>query len=258
MNYKSVRDSREKKGVKVYSFNHTLKNKKYITGTFIENAHKLKTDEIFLRFCIYIKQKDKIVGVLTGVASDWEHFFHRNSRLEMVKQFRKINKFLIDELNHLEDLLWENYDFNKGAFVSLIDEYSDYGDENGFILIDKIWVHPYYRKQGYAKAMFKMVRKRYDSELAWMIMSQPIKFEDETLNIKDRKILTNTFDKLFVIDCDKKKENINKKVINKIFSKSGDVCFKKVKPTSFTEHYYYLAIDCEFLRKIREVTELPF
>ena len=39
----------------------------------------------------YIKQKDKVVGLLTAVVSDWDHYFHKASYDEMKKQCRKNN-----------------------------------------------------------------------------------------------------------------------------------------------------------------------
>ena len=257
MKYFSTSDPRSKKGLKVSSFYHSLhKNKRFITGKLLEKPYFLKSDEILHRVCIYIKQKDIVVGILTAVISDWDHYFHKPSYDEIKKQCRT-NRILHEGFQALDDMLTDVYEFDKHVFNCIVSEDLNYGDENGFVIIDKLWVHPYFRKQGYADAMIKLLRKRYEGEMAIIISSQPLNTEEEKLNIKDRKIKVNTFDDLVSYNCNKTKEKINEKIIQKMFKDFCDISNKIIGYGRMYRRNYFLAVDFRLCEKVDRFS-LPF
>lgn len=257
MRYFSTSDPRNKKGFKVSSFNHSLhKNKRFVTGKLLEKPYFFKSEEVFHRVCIYIKQKDKVVGLLTAVVSDWDHYFHKASYDEMKKQCRK-NKILHEGFQFLDDQLTDVYEFDKHVFDCILSEDMEYGNENGFVIIDKLWVHPYCRKQGYADAMIKLLRKRYDGEMAIIISSQPLNAEEEKLVIKERKIKEKTFDDLVSYNCNKTKEKINEKIIQKMFRDFCDISYKSLGYGRFYRRTYFSAVDFRLCNRIDRFS-LPF
>lgn len=251
-------DPRQKTGVIVSRFHHVLKNKKHVEGVMIEKPYFRGEDEVFDVFNVYIRQGEKVVAFLTGIISDWSHFFDFASYRFIERYCKKRGDVLRNGFDILEKHLETFYDFDRLAYDEITSKDKWFESENGFILVDRLWVHPFYRKQGYAKTLFKVVKKKYDGGITYIMSSLPFVFEDlHSLKVKDRKINIDFFDLLLVPildDSDGKLQIRNQKIIKQMFKLSHHIKFELVK-FPLKKQYFFSIVDNGLIRAIEKFVD---
>lgn len=228
-------DPRQKHGLDVLTFTHNLhKSKKHITGCIIEKPYNLASGkDLLYQFSVYIRQKDTVVAFANGIAFDFETFFHKDYQKELGKRCKYFGDIYETEFLVVAEHLSKTFGLDKDKFEEIKRKKPAFGLDNGFIFIESLFVHPFYRKKGYATALLKAIKKKYDAGLCFAVSEQPFKVDDlSILNIKDRKIDIGT---LRTIPQRFKSERICEKNLDFI---SHSFCMNSAMVELFTNYDY--------------------
>ncbi|WP_286077435.1 GNAT family N-acetyltransferase [Thomasclavelia cocleata] len=219
-------DPRQKHGIDVLTFNHNLyKSKKHINGYFIDAPFITpKGKELFYQFSAYIRQKDTIVAFVNGISFDFETFFDKTCSKELEERCSCFGGDYDIEFEMVSDHLGRSFGFNERKFNEIKRKKPGFGLDNGFVFIESIFVHPFYRKKGYATTLIKAIKKKYDGGLSFALSEQPFFIDDlSKLDIKDRKIDLGTLRALPKKVKNAKMCDMNSDFITKTFSMHSSI-----------------------------------